>query len=126
MADSVAITSDETVAGLVNINTAPAEVLVCLPGMTDELVDGVLTLRRNQTDAFQSVADLLDAPKMTADIFKQVCPYITARSDVFRVRSFGVVGRPNSPSRPEFVCGLDVVLERNGAACRIRYWRELE
>ena len=51
---------------------------------------------------------------------KQVSPLVSARSDVFRVRSFGVVGKGDY-----YVC-VEAVIDRTEEPTHIREWNELE
>jgi hypothetical protein len=45
---------------------------------------------------------------------------VSARSDVFRVRSFGVLGTGDM-----YYC-VSAVIDRTGDTAKIQYWRELE
>jgi len=120
IADYVCLTNDETIKGLVNINTADARVLVCLPGITDTIADRIVQSRERYADGFKTVADLLDVEGVTVDVFKSVCPLISARSDVFNVRSFGVV------QNGEVCCCVEAIIDRSAQTVRIVQWRELD
>jgi DNA uptake protein ComE-like DNA-binding protein len=121
VADLVTITDDEILPGLVNVNTAPAEVLACLPGV-DRATALAIVNRRNAAP-FESVADLLDVEGMNADAFKQLCNLIAVRSDVFSVRAFGVVGGGDRPVQTR--CCVRAVIDRTGDRIRLTSWREL-
>jgi competence ComEA-like helix-hairpin-helix protein len=88
VADSITTQNNRELAGLVNINTASAQVLACLPGMTPELAQAVVTYR-NSDGFFQNTGWLLRVPGMTRDIFKQLVNRVTARSETFRIISEG-------------------------------------
>ena len=120
IAPYVTTKDDEVLKGLVNINTAEYEVLACLPGLDETLAQQIVKCREESDDAFQSVADLLSVSGLSTSILKQVCPYITARSDVFRARSFGVLGTADT-----YRC-VEAVIDRTQDAATIRDWRELE
>jgi len=120
IADYVCLTNDETIKGLVNINTADARVLVCLPGITDVIAAEIVRTRERRQDGFRTVADLLDIQGVTADVFKTLCPLISARSDVFSVRSFGVM------KNGEVCRCVEAILDRSADAVRIVQWRELD
>jgi len=49
IADRLAAGSQETLSGMVNVNTAPREVLLCLPGLEESEVD-LLIAKRSQPD----------------------------------------------------------------------------
>jgi competence ComEA-like helix-hairpin-helix protein len=88
--DDVTAQADADLAGVVNINTASLEVLACLPGITRELAQAIISFRQSN-GFFSNVAWLLRVPGMTPDLFKQVCPRVTARSETFRILSEGKV-----------------------------------
>lgn len=120
IADQVTTQDEEVIKGVVNINTAPAEVLACLPGFDDALARRVAGWRQGHTAGFETAADLLDVEGVSMDVFKQVCPLVSARSDVFSVRSFGVLGTG------DMYCCVSAVIDRTGDTAKIGYWRELE
>ena len=49
IADQLTVSSDNTLKGLINVNTAPREVLACLPGLDESHVSSLLA-RRSETD----------------------------------------------------------------------------
>jgi competence ComEA-like helix-hairpin-helix protein len=90
IADDLTAQGDSEQAGLVNINTAGLEVLACLPGMTRQLAQAIISFRESN-GFFANPAWLLKVPGMTTDLFKQVCPRVCARSETFRILSEGEV-----------------------------------
>ncbi len=88
--DDVTAQADADLAGVVNINTASLEVLACLPGLNRQLAQAIISFRQSN-GFFSNVAWLLRVPGMTPDLFKQVCPRVTARSETFRILSEGKV-----------------------------------
>ena len=120
IADYVCLTDDEATKGLVNINTAEARVLACLPGITDSIAAEIVRTRERREDGFKTVADLLDVAGVTVDLFKSLCPLISARSDVFSVRSFGVM------QNGEVCRCVEAIIDRSAQTVRIVQWRELD
>ncbi len=120
IADLVTTAEGEVRKGVVNINTAPREVLACLPGLDDALARQIVQSRQGRKTGFQTEAELLDVDGITLEVFKEVWPHISARSDVFNVRSFGVVGTGNT------YCCVSAVIDRTENQVKIGYWRELE
>lgn len=98
IADSLTVGGDTAAAGLININTAPPEVLVCLPGFDPALAHAVLSYRQSN-GFFPNVAWLLKVQGMTHDIFKQIAPLLTARSETFRVISEGRIASTGARQR---------------------------
>jgi competence ComEA-like helix-hairpin-helix protein len=88
--DDVTAQAGADLAGVVNINTAGLEVLACLPGISRQLTQAIISFRQSN-GFFSNVAWLLRVPGMTPDVFKQVCPRVTARSETFRILSEGKV-----------------------------------
>ena len=123
VADLVTTSDKEDLEGVININTASAEVLACLPGV-DEAVAQQICAQRAEA-SFQSVAALLDMPGLSTETFKQVCNSVTARSDVFRVCSFGVVGSLDVSGSAIMYCCVAAVIDRTGDEVKIKSWREL-
>jgi DNA uptake protein ComE-like DNA-binding protein len=90
IADDVCVDSTREQAGLVNLNTANALVLTCLPGVTPELAQAIVNYRRS-IGFFPNVGWLLKTPGMAPQIFKQLAGRVTVRSETFRIISEGTV-----------------------------------
>jgi competence ComEA-like helix-hairpin-helix protein len=90
IADDVTASSDDNLSGAININTAGADVLVCLPGIDRDLAQAIISYRQS-SGFFANTAGLLKVDGMTRDIFKQVAPLVTARSETFRILAEGRV-----------------------------------
>jgi len=86
IADDVTVVSKPQHEGLININTASPQVLVCL-GLTPELAQAIVSHRKS-SGFFPNVAGLLKVPGMNKDTFKQVAPRVTARSETLVLRCF--------------------------------------
>ncbi len=74
-------TSEETVTGLININTAPEAVLLCLPGLEQNDVDKIVN-KRDSTEEEETgivwITEVLDQEKAEA-----IGTYITSKSYCF-------------------------------------------
>jgi DNA uptake protein ComE-like DNA-binding protein len=102
IADSVTTQNTRELPGLININTANAQVLTCLPGMSPELAQAVVSYR-GSTSFFPNVAWLLKVPGMSRDIFKQLAGRVTARSETFRIVSEGRINSSGARQRIETI-----------------------
>ena len=120
IADLVTVEEEDVIQGIVNINTAPYDVLACLPGMEEALARGIVHEREARPEGFTTVVDLLDVEGISVEVFKEVSPHVSTRSDVFSVRSFGVLGDG------DIYCCASAVIDRTDDTVRLRYWRELE
>jgi DNA uptake protein ComE-like DNA-binding protein len=98
IADDVTTENSQSLPGAININTADLDVLVCLPGMTRELAQAIIS-QRQSGGFFASTAELLKVPDLTRDIFKQIAPLVTARSETFRILSEGKIGSTGARQR---------------------------
>ena len=88
--DVTAGDSNQSQAGAININTASPAVLECLPGLSKELAQAIVSHRKS-AGFFPNIAGLLKVPGMNREIFKQVAPKVSARSETFRILSEGKV-----------------------------------
>jgi DNA uptake protein ComE-like DNA-binding protein len=116
----VATTSDEEeVEGLVNVNTAPVEVLATIPGVTAEIAQAIDAMREEGRADFSSPAWLLDLESVNTELFLQLLPRVTTRTYQYTVDAVGVAGRRNVYRR------LEVVLD--GALTDVPpiYWRDV-
>jgi type II secretory pathway component PulK len=73
-----------------NVNSAGLAVLSCLPGVDRQLAQAIIS-HRQSSGFFPNIAALLKVQGMTRDIFNQLAPLVTARSDTFRIISEGKV-----------------------------------
>jgi DNA uptake protein ComE-like DNA-binding protein len=90
IADDLTADSASDLSGVINVNSASVEVLECLPGLSRELAQAIISFR--QSNGFlPNIAWLLKVPGMTPEILKQVAPRISTRSETFRILSEGEV-----------------------------------
>lgn len=108
IADDVTTDTGQSVAGAININTAGLDVLACLPGMTRELAQAVIS-QRQSAGFFTSTGGLLKVPGLTREIFKQIAPLVSARSETFRILSEGKINSTGARQRIQAIIhvGLD-------------------
>jgi competence ComEA-like helix-hairpin-helix protein len=102
IADDLSLATGTDVQGLVNINTAGIEVLICLPGLDRPLAQAIINYRKS-TGYFDNVADLLKVDGMTRAIFKLVVPLITTRSETYRIICEGKINSSGVRQRIEAI-----------------------
>ncbi len=90
LADDVTVEDDRQLPGKININTAGVDVLACVPGIDRNLAQAIISYRQSN-GSYANVGGLLDVTGMTVDLFKQAAPYVTARSETYRIFSEGKV-----------------------------------
>jgi competence ComEA-like helix-hairpin-helix protein len=117
IADSVTTENNRELAGLVNINTASAQVLACLPGMTPELAQAIISYR-NSDGFFANVGWLLKVPGMDRTIFSRLANRVTARSETFRIISEGKLNSNGVRQR------IQVIVHVGGQEVRTLAYRE--
>ena len=77
--DSLTASDGETIQGLINVNTAPREVLACIPGIGEEYADDLITLRKTKSaDDLTSVMWILEV--VDAESAIEAGPYITTKT----------------------------------------------
>jgi len=84
-----AVSQDSVAKGLVNINTAPQEVLRTLPSIDDSLAIAIVAERDAGGHDFSTVCWLLDVPGMTPEDFAGLVPLISARSSLYTADCVG-------------------------------------
>ncbi len=85
IADKITTTDDKIIPGLVNINTAPEEVISAALGDDDSTATIIVNHRLSSSGTYDSIADLLNADGMTITKFKKIAEYVTVRSNVFSI-----------------------------------------
>lgn len=92
------VSTNKVIEGLVNVNTATATVLACLPGLDAEKADALVATRTG-TDTQHSIAWLKNA--LDEQAATQLGPFITSRSYVYMadIAALGHQGRGYSRSK---------------------------
>jgi hypothetical protein len=106
----------------INLNTAPREVLVAVPGMTEEEADAVLA----QRDALDPTAPgtvtgawAVTSGAVTQATYRRIAKYVTGRTMVYRVQAVGYLARGGPVAR------VEAVIDVNQGAPRTLYFRDL-
>lgn len=68
----------ETAPTVLDLNTASAEELSKIPGITAELADKIIAYR-NKYDYFLDVDELLEIDGITNALYKKIKPYVTVK-----------------------------------------------
>ena len=135
IADRLTVTDRKILTGLVNVNTAAAEVLRALPGVSQADAARIESSRNSLRsedlrDRAEGIAWLLDV--VGDETFAAVCSLVTTRSQQFRLHVRLRVNRTEDfpPSERNFSryapyilnrCVM-TVLERDGDQCRTLLW----
>jgi DNA uptake protein ComE-like DNA-binding protein len=82
--DRCTATNQTRLIGLVNLNTASAEVLAALPGMDEALAEAIVSARASLGDeARRTPAWLFQEGLVNAELFRKIAPFLTTRSFQF-------------------------------------------
>ncbi len=106
--------------GLIDVNTAPAEVLRCVPHLTAQMVDDIVTQRAaldstaKRTPAWLLIHNVVDEETMA-----EVIPFVTTRGFQFEVESVGFATHVGTVSR------IQAALQMRGPVAQIIYYRDL-
>jgi hypothetical protein len=135
------------IEGAININTAPLEVLMSLPNMTEEVAQGIMTYREGQP--FRSRGEILLVPEVTqasairgvpgaggqvqvtvstapSTLFNAIIERITVVSDSYTVRALGLPLQTSVGTGrwSDLAVHLTAVIDRTTGRCRIRRLRQ--
>lgn len=102
IADDVTTQDDEDLVGVMNVNTASLEALMCLPGLTRESAQAIISFRQSN-GYLPNIAWLLRVQGITAETLKQLAPRVCTRSETFRIRCEGQVSSSGTRKRIEEV-----------------------
>lgn len=102
IADDLTTSDDSELPGVINLNTASPEVLACLRGIDERLAQAIVNYRQS-SGFFPNVAHLLKVDGVTREIFKQVAPKVTVRSETFCILSEGTVNSTGARKRIQVI-----------------------
>jgi len=123
--DKLTTTDGAATAGRINVNTAPREVLLAIPQMTEPLAAAILNARgtgrgaSNVAERRRTIAWLTSEGILTLRQLRQFAPHLTTQGDVWRGISLGQM--PNSP----IVVGVEFLLDASVRPAKVRSWRDL-
>ncbi|MEI8374889.1 MAG: hypothetical protein WCJ35_18860 [Planctomycetota bacterium] len=123
--DNCTTDSGKSIAGRININQAPRAVLLCIPGMTSDLADQIISNRVPDQASPSAKADqtcpawpLIEGVMPLATI-KPMLPYITAGGSVYRAQIIGHFDKGNPVAR------LQVLLDATQRPTRVLLWKDM-
>lgn len=123
--DNVTINPAATIPGRININRAPRSVLLGIPGMSEEIVEGILSARAGVDPAatddpnWQHETWPLVQGIVTLDEMKLLAPFVTAGGDVYRAQVVGYFLDGQASARSE------VIVDATGELPRVVFWRDI-
>jgi DNA uptake protein ComE-like DNA-binding protein len=121
--DNTTIVPSPTVPGRINVNQAPAAVLLSIPKLDGQTVDRIISGR--PADPSQANSDrqyptwLYVEGLVDLNTMKQIMPYVTTSGRVFRAQVVGFFDRPGPTSR------IEAVVDATSPIPRLLFWRDL-
>jgi len=121
--DSLSTTSASVIRGRINVNQAPREVLLTVPGLTEETVDQIMSARypepTDELPGSEQPTWLLSQAIVTLDEMKTLLPYLTCRGGVYRAQIVGYFEESGPVTRAE------VLIDTTSGVPRQLMWKEL-
>lgn len=123
--DNVTINPAATIPGRININVAPRSILLGIPGMSEEIVEGIISSRsgfdpvENQDPNWQHETWPLVEGVVTLEEMKMLAPFVCGGGDVYRAQVVGYYLDGEASARTE------VIVDATGASPRIVFWRDI-
>lgn len=112
--------ANQPIAGLININTAPARVLTLIPGMTAEAAQSLVEQRRQlDSQTLRTPAWPLTTGAMSPALFRRCAPYMTTKAYQYHVEALGYSDTSKMVRRFEWL------IEMIGPLAQVKYFREL-
>lgn len=110
----------EGIPGLININTAPLEVLLTLPGITPDAAAALVAGRASlDATALRTTAWPVMSQAIDVDTWQRIAPFITTKSHVFHIEVIGYGDTTKIARRIEWI------VEMIGPLAQVRYQRDL-
>lgn len=133
IADKITVTDDETLTGVLNLNTAGANALALLPNMNNQKAQAIVNRRQAQqastgrqspgaeetpsSNPFRSIGDLLEIDSIDEETFKQIANLVTYRAQAFQLTASGM-----DPTGTE-AAAVTAIIDRSGEEISVRFWR---
>lgn len=125
--DRLTTTDSNTISGRINVNQARFEVLVGIPGITEELANSIVATQRSaqrnnsakKNNGRHTVAWLLYEGLVDLKSLRRIAPYLTTHGDVYRIYSMGYFDR-GAPT-----AFVEAIVDASEMSPRIISFREL-
>ncbi len=121
--DNVSVNPAGTIPGRININQAPQEILLGIPGITPEIVDQILMRREIDNTVVQPGRRhetwLLQEAIVSLDEMKTMMPFVCGGGNVYRGQIVGYFQGGQASSRAE------VIFDATYTLPRVLFWRDI-
>jgi hypothetical protein len=121
--DVLTTSAEKVIKGRINVNQAPREVLLTVPGLTEEMVDQIISARHpeptEELPGSQHPTWLLSQLIVTLDEMKAMLPYLTCGGGVYRAQVVGYFEENGPAVRGE------ALIDTTSGTPRQLLWREM-
>lgn len=121
--DQVSVDSTERIRGRVNVNLAPREVLMAVPGLSESLVEQIVSLRESRLPTNEGVARhaawLWTEGLVTLEQMKPLLDELTGQGDIWEAQVVGFWPEGGPAVR------VFMVLDGTTRPARRLYWKDL-
>ncbi|TVS15569.1 MAG: general secretion pathway protein GspK [Planctomycetaceae bacterium] len=123
LVDNVTVVPDTVIPGRISLSQAPPEILLGIPGMTEEMVEQILSQRTPDPgldDPGQRHETwLLTSGIVTLDEMRALMPFVCGGGDVYRTQVIGYFEDGRASAR------VEVVLDATQLPPRVLLWRDI-
>jgi len=116
------IGTEETIRGRININQAPRAVLLCVPGMTEDIADQIIANRTEDplldSEDHRYETWPLSEGFVSLKTMKALQPFVTAGGCVYRAQILGTFAGGGPVAR------LEVLLDTGKPPTRLLFWKD--
>lgn len=132
--DKITLKDGETRQGLINVNTAPPEILALLPGMDPQKAQAIVERREQDAsnasqvqsltadeikgNPFTNISQLSQVEGIDFGTFREVVDWVTYRSHGYRIEASGV------DVAGKVVSTCVGVIDRTGEQIIVQYWQQ--
>jgi hypothetical protein len=121
--DKAAVNTEDTIPGRININQAPRAVLLGIPGMSEEIVNEILSQRELELTDDESPRRhetwLMTEGLVSLDEMRQLLPFVCVGGDVYRAQIVGFLDNGGPTTR------VEAVFDATGEQPRLLFWRDV-
>jgi len=112
--------TERRITGLINVNTAPRQVLECLGELDGEKIESILALRETlDAETLSTPAWLVTQGAVDVETFDKIATNLTSRSQQYSIESLGYGDHIGMVTR------LQVVVDMVGPIAQTIYYRDL-
>ena len=132
--DKITLKEGEIRQGLINVNTAPPEILALLPGMDPQRAQAIVERREQDTpdtsqiqsftdeeikgNPFTRISQLSELEEIDFATFREVVDWVTYRSHGYRIEANGV------DISGKVISTCIGIIDRTGGEINVQYWQQ--